>query len=296
MGDIGNNMCDGGRKVLLKIPQSISWICIFLLLSFPVSSLDAAGDSKSEGSGFLIRIKDNLLTVKLKDTPLETVLTEIANQTGIQIIFYGPMEGALSADFSALPLDNGLKRLVREFNHVFVYQEGKTKGSEPEIVKIIIYSKMGERPRKGLEARVIEPKKWSPEKLKEVSLDSLLRALEDKDPEVREEAVDFLSGLKDERANVHLAEVLLTDEDKDVRESAAGALGELKDKRAIDPLIEALRDKDAGVRESAADALAEIGGEEVISPLMDALRDENEDVRETAADGLKEITGRHFTY
>ena len=272
----------------MKIPQLLSWIYIFLLLSLPIYGLGAPGDSRNDGSPFTIQARNNRLTVKLRDIPLEKVLTEIANQTGIQIIFYGPMEGFLSADFSDLPLNKGLRQLTRGFNHIFIYCGGKAKDLGPEIKKVIIYSKTGERPDKRLEPRVIKTKKWLPEELTAV----LVKALEDKNPEVREDAVDLLAELKDERVIVHLTEVLLNDKDEDVRESAAEAMGELGDERAIDPLIKALGDKDAGVRESVVDALADVGGDKVISPLMDALGDEDEDVRETAADALKKITGR----
>jgi len=257
--------------VRMKIPQLLSWIYIFLLLSLPIYGLGAPGDSRNDGSPFTIQARNNRLTVKLRDIPLEKVLTEIANQTGIQIIFYGPMEGFLSADFSDLPLNKGLRQLTRGFNHIFIYCGGKAKDLGPEIKKVIIYSKTGERPDKRLEPRVIKTKKWLPEELTAV----LVKALEDKNPEVREDAVDLLAELKDERVIVHLTEVLLNDKDED-----------------IDPLIKALGDKDAGVRESVVDALADVGGDKVISPLMDALGDEDEDVRETAADALKKITGR----
>jgi len=296
MADIGDNTCYTGRRMRIKIPQPIFWIYSFFLLSIPISGLAASGDFRTDGSPSIIRAEDNRLTVKLKDIPLEKVLTEIANQTGIQIIFYGPMEGLLSADFSDLPLDKGLRRLTRDFDHIFIYHPAKAKGSELEIKKVIICSETGKRPNKRLERRVIESRNWTRQGPKEARLEPLVKALKDRDPEVREEAVDSLAELKDERAIVYLTDVLLSDKNEDVRESAAAALGELGDERAIDPLIQALRDKDAGVRESAVNALAEIGSKEVISPLMDALSDEDEDVREAVEEALEEITEGDFSH
>lgn len=289
---MGNDMCDVGTMVRAKIPQPVIWIFFSLLLSIPLSSL---GDSGAAQSPFVVRVKDNLLTVKLKDAPLEKVLAEIANQAGISITFYGSMEGYLSAEFSDFPVEKGLKRLIKDFNYVFIYGAGKGKGGGPAIKELIIYAKEGKGPHKRISPRVIAPQQRPSRGPKRASLEVLVKALGDKDPEVREEAVYSLAESRDERAIAHLAGVLLNDKDEDVRESAAEALGDLGDKRAIAPLMEALRDKDAGVRESAVDALGEIGGEEVISPLMDALRDEDEDVREAAADALEDITGRDFS-
>ena len=286
-------MCDVERRGRVKIPHPFLWIYFSLLLSIPISNL---GDAGAGGSPFVVQVEDNLLTLRLKDAPLEKVLTEIAHQAGIQITFYGRMEGALSADFSDLPMEKGLRRLIRDFNYVFIYGAEKGRRGDPAIKELIIYSKEGKGPHKRIAPRVIAPQEQSSHGLKQASLEALVKALEDKDPEVREDAVDILAEVKDERAIAHLTKVLLNDKDEDVRESAAEALGDLRDKRAIGPLVEALRDRDAGVRESAVDALGVIGGDEVISPLMDALTDEDEDVREAAADALKELTGRDFSH
>jgi hypothetical protein len=253
------------------------------------------GDSGAGGSPFVLRVEDNLLTLKLKDAPLEKVLTEIAHQAGIQITVYGPMEEYLSAEFSGLPMEKGLRRLMRDFNYVLIYGAEKGKRGDPPIKELMIYAKEGKGPHKRISPRVIAPQERPSRRLKRGSVEALLKALGDKDPEVREEAVYSLVDIRDERVIVHLTQVLLNDTDEEVRESAAEALGDLRDKRGIAPLVEALRDKDTGVRESAVDALGEIGGDEVISPLMDALRDEDEDVREAAADALEDITGRDFS-
>jgi len=290
--DIGDNMCDGARTVRANISQPVLWIYFSLLLAIPISSL---GDSGAGGPPFVLQVEDNLLTLKLKDAPLEKVLTEIAHQAGIQITVYGPMEGYLSAEFSEVPVEKGLRRLMRDFNYVFIYGAEKRKKGDPPIRELIIYAKEGGGPHKRISPRVIAPQEQPSLGPKQASLEGLVKALGDKDPEVREEAVYSLAEMRDERVIAYLAEVLRNDKDEDVRESAAEALGDLRDKRAVAPLVEALRDKDPGVRESVVDALGEIGGEEVVSPLMDALRDGDEDVREAAADALEEITGRDFS-
>jgi hypothetical protein len=161
--------------------------------------LGASGNPKADSSTFVIRTKDKRLTVKLKDISAGKVFAEIADQTGIQIIFYGSTEGTLSADFSDLPVDKGLRRLTRGFDHVFIYRRREKRGSRPEIEKVIIYSKSNERHKKGLGPGGIPNKKKPQRKFNDAFLDSMVKALEDKDPEIREEAVDLLAKLKDER-------------------------------------------------------------------------------------------------
>ena len=296
LGILVDIMRNGEKRVLMIIPQLIFWICFSLFLSAPIPDLSASGEPKAGGSAFFVRVKDNLLTVKLKDVPLEKVLTEIVNQTGIQISIDGPMEELVSADFSDLPLDEGLKRLLRDFNHIFIYRGAKARAPEPEIRKVIIYSKRGEISDKRLEPRVIRPEKRPPRKLKQAPRESLVRAPEDKNERVEDKTVDLTPELKDEKSIVELTAVLLNDNDEEARDEAAQALGDLRDSRAIGALIQALKDKDAGVRESAVDALGTIGGEEVLRPLMDSLKDEDEDVREAAAEALKNLTGKDFSH
>lgn len=269
----------------MRILRLFSWIPIPILLLINISSSETAADVNTGAHPFVVQAQDDLLTVRLRDIPLERVLREIAIQTGIQITFYGPVEESVSADFSDLPLDRGLRRLFRDFNHIFIYNEGK--GLEPEIRELIIYSEKGEGPVKRWEPRSIGPRTRPRQRLREVTPDSLAKAMNDEDPAIREEAVDILAEMNDEKGIAGLTSLLLNDKDSDVRQRAAEALGDLEDERAVDPLTKALKDKDPAVRESAVDALGEIGGDKVLRPLRDALRDENEDVREAAAAALE---------
>jgi len=81
----------------------------------------------------------------------------------------------------------------------------------------------------------------------------------------------------------------LQDENKYVREEATVALSEIKDRRALEPLIRALNDKDWGVRWGVANALGELGDQAAIDPLIKALNDEVRYVREGAASALQRI-------
>lgn len=275
--------------------KSLFCICIFLVLTISPPTLSVPGGSEAHPSHLVVQFKKNLLTVKAKDIPLKRVLKEIVDHTGIKIILQGPAEELVSAAFSDLPLEEGLRRLSRNYNYALVFGPHRAKEGEQEI-EVFIFSKAGKRSNKRVERRVIALGKRAPQRLGEASLDSLIKDLEVEDAEVREDAVDELAELKDKRAIVHLIKVLDSDTDPDIRESAAEALGDLGGPEAIDSLIQALDDRDADVRESAVDSLGQIGGDEVVRPLMDALKDVDEDVREAAASELKRLTGREYPY
>lgn len=91
------------------------------------------------------------------------------------------------------------------------------------------------------------------------------------------------------RKNVKGLIKALKDKDEDVRRDSAEALGKIRDKRAVEPLIEALKDKDEGVRKDSAEALGKIGDPSAVEPLIGALKDVDPYVRKAALDALKKI-------
>jgi HEAT repeat protein len=84
---------------------------------------------------------------------------------------------------------------------------------------------------------------------------TLIGALGDQSPWVRERAAQALGRFRDDRAVQPLV-TLLKDTDPEVREEAVTALGRFGEPQATDSLIAALKDPDAGVRERAARALS----------------------------------------
>jgi HEAT repeat protein len=110
------------------------------------------------------------------------------------------------------------------------------------------------------------------------AVEPLIKALNDKDEEVRWKACWALGHIGDKRAVEPLLH-LLNDERWAVRKYSASALGKIGDMRATESLIQTLNDKEWHVRKYAADALGNIGDERAVTPLVDALSDEDDDVR-----------------
>jgi HEAT repeat protein len=135
--------------------------------------------------------------------------------------------------------------------------------------------------------------------LKQDPLHPILQALQDKNWQVRRDAVDRLSGDRDIHLTSELLQLLrnehrnpsilngvlqilsaseidmipalvecLNDSDADLRIYAALALGERADPRAIHPLIAALADPNPNVRYHAIDALGQLRCEQAVEPLI----------------------------
>ena len=121
-----------------------------------------------------------------------------------------------------------------------------------------------------------------------IALEPLIKALEDEEWPVREDAARALGMIGDKRAVEPLIK-MLGDKNKHDRYSATIALGNIGDKRAVEPLIKALSDDELWVRRNAAEALGEIGDKRAVEPLIKALEYKHWMVREIAVDALKKL-------
>jgi hypothetical protein len=274
----------------MKLARTILWLCLLFLLPLPgLAQTGSEGLTGNKGfSAFLS--EDNLLTVSVKNIPLEKVLTEIAKQTSIKISLYAPAQEPVWAEFSELSLEKGLKRLTKGFNSVFIYDlEGSEKG-ESQIKEVIIYAKTGASTGKGprtlTSRQVVGPQSGDS---RESDLSTRPETLVDEDKILQPTRVAGQAEAGGDDPVVDLGRVLTRDQDGDVKVDAAGRLGDLGDERALVPLVGALGDNDPEVRKRAADALCQIGGENVIRALEGCLSDGNEDLREIAAETLKRL-------
>jgi len=116
----------------------------------------------------------------------------------------------------------------------------------------------------------------------------LIRALGNRDADVRSAAAWALGELGDSRAAVPL-EGRLKDEDWNVRVSVAHSLGKIKVLGAVESLIAVLDDQEREVRYTTVWALGEIGDPRARGPLQAMLQDKDESVRQAAGTALKRL-------
>lgn len=269
---------------------------IFLVLIMTSSAKGASGAYNKEHLPLLVRFEDNLLTVRGKEVPFERLLKEIAEKADITIVLKAPEGMVVSADFSDLPLERGLKRLARDCGLAIIYP--LTESGEARIQEVRIYANTGEVWKKSTKRRAITFLPSATQNPQPAAIESSELLLDHENPADQHKMVQRLAesmmqlpaGSEDERALSYLVDLLLTHEDENLRASAAAALGITGTKRAIDALAEALGDSSVEVRWNAVASLAGIGGEAVVVPLRSAMEDENEEVRDTAAAALKVIS------
>lgn len=123
----------------------------------------------------------------------------------------------------------------------------------------------------------------------EKAIPPLVSALKSRDATVRRFAADTLGQIKSKEVLQPLIDVLVFDNDGFVKEEAAKALGKIKSSQAIEPLIDALMDQNNKGRSGAAEALGQIKAETAVDHLIAALTDKDDFTRLAAAKALGRI-------
>jgi HEAT repeat protein/beta-lactamase regulating signal transducer with metallopeptidase domain len=117
---------------------------------------------------------------------------------------------------------------------------------------------------------------------------ALLPLLKDSNAEVREQVVFALARTRDPRAIAAVA-AMIDDASPDVREQAVHLLGQSRRPDAVPTLIRALTDSSADVREQAAFGLGQLRDASGVDPLIELLKDTSPDVREQAVFALGQL-------
>lgn len=120
------------------------------------------------------------------------------------------------------------------------------------------------------------------------TVEALIAALADSDPDVRETVVMTLGRMRDERIVPALLP-LLKDSNADVREHAVFALARTGDPRATAAIMTMVDDASADVRQQAVHLLGQSRNRDAVPALMKALKDSSADVRQQAVFGLGQL-------
>lgn len=115
----------------------------------------------------------------------------------------------------------------------------------------------------------------------ERALKSIMKALGDKDAEVRASAVQAIHRMLNQYSFPYLVESL-SDKDKRVRAAAARSLGEIKDKKAVPHLLQLLSDKEIEVKASSIFALGMIEDRRAVVPIIKSLKEKDSDTKLSA--------------
>ncbi len=226
-----------------------------------------------------VKYQKGLLTVQVKNQPLTKILEQIALNTGIEIILNTVKNPPITIAFTETSLEEGIKRLSRDFCKIFTYAPlGDDNHEQVQISKVHLYdSATGAGKNRLSSPRVFGGSHQLLSKSEEsINIRDILLV---PDAEMRQELIANIKDLGDEDTIAALTDILLHDQSAAVRMQAALAFGEDGSGRATEILSRVLNTENTRTRLRVMEALSEDGGERAMEVLRLALSNKHENVR-----------------
>jgi hypothetical protein len=126
---------------------AISSVLLFGLLgqeAEPVQIFPGEAETNPKGKAaakadFVLTVKDNVISLKAKDASLKEVLQEIGRRMSIEVLALLSEQEKIPTEFEKFLLQEAIEKLVRNYSHLIVSQEGNRK-----ITRIIALQKGSE--------------------------------------------------------------------------------------------------------------------------------------------------------
>jgi hypothetical protein len=98
-----------------------------------------------------VQFADNHLTVKVKDISLVWLLQEIARQSGLTLEYNGSLDERVTIRFHNLPIDDGLRRILRQQNFALEYVQERQEKNQSTVLRasklwVFLKGEKGEKP------------------------------------------------------------------------------------------------------------------------------------------------------
>jgi len=267
--------------------------CALALLAVLIAASPAG--SKEVGGPTVI-LQEGRLSVSAVNAPLNQILAEISRLSGIRISLDGQIAPGetVTVAFDALPLDEGLGRLLRGKNYVLVY-------SPSGLAEMGVYAEGSADSRPVAPAGPLRSPKARarakgdrPQKVGEKDPAELARAqteaLEHRDPLKRIAALDKLALARDKALSLETGlKVLASESEPRVLEAAMDLLIRSREPVALDPILKMAAHPDPALRRRALVLLDRNKGDPRVRDLLTTLAGEDQDrtIRETAGLLLK---------
>jgi len=261
----------------MNAPTTIILIGIFFCAVG--TSYSAPNDFYSSNSETPLTIQNNRITFKTKQVSLDRFMQELAGKTSIVVTAYEPLNDTVGVDFDNMPMEKGLKWILRDYNNVFIYEPAK-KG-EPRITKIIIFSRSAQRSGTSQmpgKPNMAQAENQNPPRTQKGQSD--LTRIEEQGKYAHYES-------KNGPAIARISKDLTKGNRDDHKLRAIQDLSSLNDEMAFVPLMQALYDENPKVSQDAMVALGKLDKENVSRALKGFLSDKDPRVRKITEETLK---------
>jgi hypothetical protein len=231
-----------------------------------------------------MRVVEEKVFADISASPLQTVLQELADRTGIQFEIRSQDNPSVSVHLDGIPLIEAIERIVSNSNKIYIYD--KNDSARISLVRILPRSNPLQQPSILLLGTGVVTKVnveiQTPEQAQKV-----LSSTADLDD--RKKAVEFLVNAKG-KSSVQALMEMLNDSAPEIRISAINGLVLLKANNALSGILPALKDRDPGVRQSAVSAVALLGTSRNIKDLKPLTYDKNYKISAAAESAIQRLT------
>lgn len=224
-----------------------------------------------------VEIRNGLLSLDVKNAPLDGVIRAIGEVAGFNTVVLGPLDTRVTQSLTEVPVYDVVRRLARDTIFVMIHAQDGSDAEAAPIKEIRLYrSALGPLVPTAREA--VDP--------------AVLAGLLADDARARIRAVQTIGGTGEASSIALLEHVIVKDDDPMVRGQAAAALGQIGGKHAVSGLQAALGDPVQSVRVQAVRGLGRIGEAESAQVLGELLlHDADRRVRRRAAWSLGGMKG-----
>jgi hypothetical protein len=232
-----------------------------------------------------MRVNEGLVTAEITDCPMQNVLKEMAERTGVIFEVRSQDNPLISIRLSGIPIQESIQRMASGSNTVFLYDD--TDPGRTRIQMVRIYPR-DELPQPGIVYLGTGTITKTDETVE--NPEQALKVLaEGKSIEGREKAIELLVSTKNKDAVPALTGAI-ADPAPEIRAAAIEGLAALGARAALPGIIKSLNDEHPGVRQSATNAVALLGDAGNLKDLKPLIRDKDASVAAAAETAIRKLS------
>jgi hypothetical protein len=254
--------------------------------NFPGAAIPAP--QPSGPSSMKLRVEDGVVTAEIRNTPLQTVLEEIAARTGVIFEVQTQEDPPMSLSLFRVEIKEAIQRILGDRDSMFYYGSGG-EGALPQLIRVFPRANVPLQPSLRYIGAGTVTKSGS-----DVidSPDEALKVLaESKDVDARQKAIEVLIAAKS-NVTFEALMVLVTDPAPEIRVAAIEGFASLNARPALPLIVRALKDNHPGVRQSAITAIALLGDAENVKDLRPLAKDPDANVAAAAEVAIRKLSMR----
>jgi len=233
-----------------------------------------------------LRVEEGKITADIIDTPLQTVLRELAERTGVIFEIRTQDNPAVSIHLKQVSLQEAIQRIVSGSNAIFQYGDGVESGI-PELVRVFPRTPQVPQPSLIYLGTGVVTKANNAVETPEQALQVLSK--NDASIEDREIGIEILAKNKGDAAVKALMNCV-TDPAPEIRVAAIEGLAAMGARDALPGILKSLKDQHPGVRQSASTAVALLGDSVNIKDLRPLTFDKDVSVAGAAEVAIRKLS------